>query len=36
MIRRKDAVPAGQPSAFPFFTVWRRDSVTQPWRYVAE
>jgi ketosteroid isomerase-like protein len=25
-----------QPSAFPFFTVWRRASPTAPWRYVAE
>lgn len=36
MIRPKVAPPAGQPSGFPFFTVWRRDSVNQPWRYVAE
>jgi hypothetical protein len=27
---------AGVPAKFPFFTVWRRDSVDQPWRYVAE
>lgn len=20
----------------PFFTTWRRDSVTSPWRYIAE
>jgi ketosteroid isomerase-like protein len=25
-----------QPSAFPFFTVWRRDSPTGAWRYIAE
>ncbi len=36
MIRPKVAPPAGQPSGFPFFTVWRRASVNQPWRYVAE
>jgi ketosteroid isomerase-like protein len=27
--------PAG-PRRFPFFTVWRRDSTSQPWKYVAE
>lgn len=21
---------------FPFFTVWRRDSIGAPWRYIAE
>jgi ketosteroid isomerase-like protein len=26
----------GQPSAFAFFTIWRRDNPTQPWRYIAE
>jgi ketosteroid isomerase-like protein len=26
--------PAAQP--IPFFTVWRRDSVDSPWRYIAE
>jgi len=26
----------GQPSAFPFFTIWRRDDPSQPWRYIAE
>jgi ketosteroid isomerase-like protein len=26
----------GQPSAFPFFTIWRRDNPSQPWRYIAE
>jgi hypothetical protein len=25
-----------QPSAFPFFTVWRRANPTAPWRYIAE
>jgi hypothetical protein len=27
---------AGAVAKFPFFTVWRRDGVDQPWRYVAE
>jgi ketosteroid isomerase-like protein len=36
IIKPKVAPPAGQPAGFPFFTVWRRDSVNQPWRYVAE
>jgi hypothetical protein len=27
---------AGVTAKFPFFTVWRRDSVEEPWRYVAE
>lgn len=25
-----------QESRFPFFTIWRRDDVRAPWRYVAE
>lgn len=24
------------PLRLPYFTIWRRDGVTQPWRYVAE
>jgi hypothetical protein len=36
MIRRNGETPPGQASAFPFFTIWRRDSVSQPWKYVAE
>lgn len=28
--------PQATPPRFPFFTVWRRDSTSQPWRYVAE
>lgn len=35
MIRPNTPEP-GQPSGFPFFTVWRRASVAEPWRYVAE
>ena len=32
-----DPPPAGQPARrFPFFTIWRRPSVNDPWRYVAE
>ena len=27
---------AGTTAKFPFFTVWRRDGVEEPWRYVAE
>ena len=26
----------GARQSFPFFTVWRRPSPDQPWRYVAE
>jgi hypothetical protein len=26
----------GQPAAFPFFTVWRRVTTSEPWKYVAE
>ena len=26
----------GQRQTFPFFTVWHRPSLDQPWRYVAE
>jgi ketosteroid isomerase-like protein len=26
----------GRPARVPFFTIWRRDDVNQPWRYVAE
>jgi ketosteroid isomerase-like protein len=26
----------GQPTNFPFFTIWRRASAAAPWRYVAE
>ncbi len=35
-IRPNGAVPPGEPAAFPFFTIWRRDSPAAPWRYVAE
>lgn len=33
---RPDAPAAGQPAAFPFFTIWRRPGVDAPWRYIAE
>ena len=26
----------GQPAAVPFFTIWRRDDTSLPWRYIAE
>lgn len=35
MIRRNQPV-AGQPDAFPFFTIWHREAPTAPWRYIAE
>jgi ketosteroid isomerase-like protein len=28
--------PDGKPVRLPFFTIWRRASVNDPWRYVAE
>lgn len=36
-IRRNAPAAEGQPAGpFPFFTIWRRDSPDQPWRYIAE
>jgi len=35
MIRIKQP-QTGQPTAVPFYTIWRRDGAGQPWRYVAE
>ncbi|RJF85398.1 DUF4440 domain-containing protein [Sphingomonas cavernae] len=32
-IRVKNATP---PQSFAFFTIWRRDSADDPWRYIAE
>jgi ketosteroid isomerase-like protein len=26
----------GRPAAFPFFTIWRRETRDAPWRYIAE
>ena len=34
-IRSNDPAQADSPP-FPFFTIWRRDSPGDPWRYVAE
>jgi ketosteroid isomerase-like protein len=31
-----NAPAAGQPTSFPFFTIWRRPNPSAPWRYVAE
>jgi ketosteroid isomerase-like protein len=33
---RRNEPKEGQPSAFAFFTIWRRDDPSQPWRYIAE
>ena len=33
-IRSNDAAANRPPS--PFFTIWRRNATTDPWRYVAE
>lgn len=35
-IRRNGPLAAGEPAAFPFFTIWRRDRPDAPWRYIAE
>jgi hypothetical protein len=35
MIRPNTPSPGG-PAGFPFFTVWRRNSPGEPWRYIAE
>jgi hypothetical protein len=35
-IRPTTPPPAGQPSAIPFITIWRRPNPTAPWKYVAE
>jgi hypothetical protein len=26
----------GQPARQAFFTIWRRESASAPWRYIAE
>jgi ketosteroid isomerase-like protein len=36
IIRLNTPPAAGEPAAFPFFTVWRRPNVNAPWRYIAE
>ena len=35
-LRLNGSGPEGQPAQIPYTTVWRRDSVNDPWRYVAE
>jgi ketosteroid isomerase-like protein len=35
-IRVVGPAPAGTPGEIPFFTIWRRESLDAPWRYVAE
>ena len=35
-IIRPNTPPASGPAGFAFFTIWRRDRVTDPWRYIAE
>ncbi len=32
----KGAAAGQPPQRFPFFTIWRRDGPTVPWRYIAE
>ena len=36
MIRPNTPPKAGEPEGFPFFTVWKRDTPSSPWRYIAE
>jgi ketosteroid isomerase-like protein len=33
---RPNSPAAGQPTSFPFFTIWRRPNAAAAWRYVAE
>ncbi len=35
-IRANGPPPEGRPAAIPFFTIWYRPGVDQPWRYIAE
>jgi hypothetical protein len=35
-IRTNAPAANGRPGAFPFFTIWRRETPDSPWRYVAE
>jgi hypothetical protein len=35
-IRPNGPPPEGRPAAVPYFTIWRRGSRAEPWRYVAE
>jgi ketosteroid isomerase-like protein len=36
LIRPNAAPKPGEPTAFPYTTIWRRAGPDQPWRYVAE
>ena len=36
VIRPNGPPPEGRPAASVFFTIWRRESPDEPWRYVAE
>ena len=36
VIRPNGPTPEGRPPASAFFTIWRRDSPDDPWRYIAE
>jgi hypothetical protein len=35
-LERNGAVPPGKLARIPWFTIWRRASPNEPWRYVAE
>lgn len=35
-IRENEPAAGEAAKSFPFFTVWRRDSPAEPWRYIAE
>ena len=36
VIHRNSAPTDGSPASFSFFTVWKRDTPDEPWRYIAE
>ena len=36
VIRPNGPPPEGRPAAASFFTIWRRDGIDDPWRYIAE
>jgi ketosteroid isomerase-like protein len=36
VIRPNGPPPEGRPAASAFFTIWKRDSPADPWRYIAE
>ena len=35
-IRPNSPPPEGQPAAISFFTIWYRENVSEPWRYIVE